>query len=165
MRDLLEPLLPIILVTLGVTATAVWVFLQSGAQPVIKFILVPATIVGALFVPLLVHDMLGFSVKRDLPSQVTVMAHKVVVVANRKQRIEVWGLTKAESRLYNLPYSEKLEQALEEAAEARKGGKSASLRKGNKQGDHRNGTGEDGPEDLYEVQLVQPNGITDKVDE
>jgi hypothetical protein len=162
MRELLEPLLPIILVTLGVTATAVWVFLQSGARPVIKFILVPSTIAGALFVPLLVHGLLGFSVKAELPKDVTVMAHKVVVVANRKERIEIWGLTREVSRLYNVPYSKPLEEALQEAAEGRKNGMKSSLKHGKKGGEGSHDGDEGGPEDSYEVQLVQPDGFTAK---
>ncbi len=160
MRELLEPLLPIILITLGVVATAVWVFLQSKASPVIKFILVPATILGSLFVPLFVHGMLGFSVKLQLPKEVNVIAHKVVVIANRKERIEVWAATKESSRLYNLPYSKKLEEALQEAAEGRKNGKNAKLKKGTSSDAHDGEQG--GPEDNYEVQLVPPDGFTAK---
>ena len=138
-------------------------FLQSNARPVIKFILVPSTIIGALFVPLLVHSLLGFSVKRELPQDVTVMAHKVVVVANHKERIEVWGIVKDSSRLYSIPYTEKLEQALQEAAEGRKKGMRSSLKKGQKKDGRQGGGDEDGgPEDNYEVQLVQPDGFTTK---
>ena len=161
MRELLEPLLPIILITLGVTATAVWVFLQSKASPVIKFILVPATILGSLFVPLLVHGMLGFSVKRPLPEDATILAHKVIVIGNRKERVEVWGATKDSSRLYSLPYSAKLEEALQEAAEGRKTGKNAKLKKKGS-GSAAQGGEPGGPEDNYEVQLVPPDGFTAK---
>jgi hypothetical protein len=161
MRDALEPLLPLILITLGVCCTALWVFMQSNIRPSVKAMLIPGTIAGSLLAPLLMLFVLGHAVKLPLPSELTVLAHQTIIVENKKARIEVWGVPAGgnKTRLYSIPYTKQTEKALEEAAKGRKKGMRSKLKRGDKQADGQNQDNLDGG---WELKLEQPEHLKPK---
>jgi hypothetical protein len=165
MKELLEPLVPLILIAAGVCWTAVWVFLNSPMRPTVKALLIPGVLFGALAAPVLTFLLLGYSVKLPLPEEIVVLSHRTLVVENKKTRIEVWGKApdaKA-TRLYSIPYTKQMEKQLEKAEEGRKQGQESHIKKRGKRPNSAgtNAQGDESQSD-WELTLRQPENLPPK---
>lgn len=137
MKDVLQLLVPVIVILLSLAVWSLWVFIKSPARPTVKALSIPLTIAGVFVVVALMTTWLGRSVPLPLPEEVIVLAHNTVVKNGKKTNIEIWVKEKTATRLYIVLWSKELEQALGAAHDAREQGMQTRLKK-NKKTDRRN---------------------------
>jgi hypothetical protein len=168
MKDLLELLIPVIVILLSCAAWALFIFIRSNAATTVKVIAVPVIITGSFVVVFLLTQWLGRSVPLPLPDEINVIAHQTLVKNSKKTSIEIWVKEKDNTRLYIIPYSKPMEGALNEAEKGRQQGFESRLKKKKKeqkQDDAGMGGGAKVPQQAqsqYELKLIQPSDIIPK---
>lgn len=150
MKDLLNTLLPVLLLMAGTFATVAFVFIRSNARVVAKFLLVPAAFAAAAAVPVFLIGLLGHSVPLPLPDKVVVLAHRTIIKDNKKDKIEIWIAEKDGTRLHITPWSKPLEKQLEEIANGRERGLRGQLSRVPK------GNPNDSDESDFALELLTP---------
>ncbi len=148
MNPLLQLYSPIIVLLTLLVSFSTYVFIQAPRKYLLKWLLIPTSLVVGVFAVFLFSMSAGYAMPTTLPDQFTLLGSHVVVSGKKKDAIEVWGLTD-KSRLYRIPYSKQMEQALREAKEKGKGGGRVDLKK--------QGTEKGENEDQYESNLVLPS--------
>jgi hypothetical protein len=98
-----------------------WVFLHSDRSYLLRWAMIPVSLVVAVASARVYDAGLGYAVAAELPAKFVYLGHHVVVERARKTGIEVWGRS-ARTRLYRIPYSRPMEQALDRARDQAKGG-------------------------------------------
>lgn len=132
MNKLLHPLLPLIVLMLLVTASALWVFIKSPTAPLFKFILIPMVLVLTIAVPITFVTLMGYAIWLEPPEKFQVISYSVIVEGGKKQAIELWVREKDKpSRLYVVKYGKELEKQLDEIKRGQREGMAGYLtRKG-----------------------------------
>jgi hypothetical protein len=165
MRDLLNTLVPILLLMAGIFATTtVFVFLRSDARPTVKFMLVPASLLAAVLVPMLFVLLMGYSVPLPPPDSFVLIGHKTIIVENKKKFIELWTYERGTNatRLYQTPWSKELEELLNEAAKGKSQGLEAHLKRRGKK-DKKQGDGsENNDRSPFTMELLAPSDLSPK---
>ncbi len=126
MFQLLLPLLVALLVSL---AFAAYVFIRAPAPYHLRLAMIVAAFAAAAGCVPLLENILGWAYPRALPDRFVLLGSRVLIDGGEKIGIEVWT-GGPHSRLLLVPYSRKLEKALEEAKRKGQGGGSTSMRRG-----------------------------------
>lgn len=147
-------LLPIIAFIALVSAYAAWLVIHAPARYWIKWLLIPATLSMWFAVWPLASTILGFAYAHRLPAKFTLLSYVVVVEDGRKTAIEVWAAGER-SRLYSVPYTKPMADAL--ATAAKKGGAGGRVVMERKKRNGQGGGQVDADEDNYESNLVLPS--------
>lgn len=98
-----------------------WVFIHADRSYLLRWALIPVSLVVAVASAKIYDARLGYAVAADLPPRFVYLGHQVVLERKHKAGIEVWAQA-ARTRLYRIPYSKPMEQALERAREQSKSG-------------------------------------------
>lgn len=151
-------LLPFILLSAVLLAVSAWVLMKAKISWIWKLFAVALAFVVSVIIPVVASSNLGVAFPvQALPERTVVLAHKTIVSAGKKIKIEVWVSQKpASTRLLSVPYSKQLEEILKEAEKARAQGIQTEVfrtKKGDQQADKSFGQPEFGldfkrPEDL-----------------
>ena len=105
-----------------------WVFIHSNRSYLLRWALIPVSVIVAVLSANLYNVRLGYAVAGELPPKFLYLGHKVIVEKAHKTGIEVWAQTSS-SRLYRIPYSKPVEEAMDQAREQAKGGQPVVMRK------------------------------------
>jgi hypothetical protein len=105
-----------------------WVFIHSNRSYLLRWAIIPVSVIVAVLSARLYDVRLGYAVPADLPPKFMYLGHRVIVEKKRKTGIEVWVQT-ASTRLYRIPYSKPVEEAMDKAREQAKGGQPVLMRK------------------------------------
>jgi hypothetical protein len=167
MKQLLELLIPVIIILLSLAAWSLFFFIRSPARPTTKAAAIPIVIAGVFVIAMMMTLWLGKSVPLPLPEEMNVLAHHTIVKNGKKSDIEIWTKEGSGTRLYTTPYFKPLEDALKEAEKGREQGLQSKLkRRGKGKGDGKGNQGtnkpQTGPLSPYEVELLAPNDINPK---
>lgn len=127
MKETLLVVLPIIVFLVCLVSISLWVILKSETLTALKVLLVPAVISLAIFAGVSVISLLGHAVPERPSERVAVLAHRAVVENGVKKKLELWVISNGTSRLHVLPYTKKLEEALEKGQQARRQGYQSEL--------------------------------------
>lgn len=151
----LNTLWPLAIILVMWSALTVYVFIKAPTKYYLRFTLIPGMLFGSILMIMSLVNSLGFSVALSLPDEFEFLAFKVVLDKEyKKSAIEVWVADK-KTRLYVIPYTEKTEKALKEAAGKKKQGNSVIVRKGTST---KEGSGAGGMmEDDYESNIILPH--------
>ena len=114
-------LLPLICTAAVLSVLVAWVFLRTPIHYWLKVVLLPAILLLWLVLIGSGNAVLGYAYPGRLPDKFTLIAYNVVITGQHKQAIEVW-VDGSTTRLYVVPYSKPLEQALEQGMRKGKGG-------------------------------------------
>jgi hypothetical protein len=149
---------------LGIFCTTTFVFLKSPARTITKFLLVPIAFAASAVVPLFFVLAMGYSVTIPMPEKFYLIAHKTLVVENKKAFIELWIRDEVGTRLYKISYSKEMEQQLERAAKGREQGLEGKFsfkkdRKESKPGSNNGSRGEWSLELLEPAQIMPKDGV------
>jgi len=98
-----------------------WVFIHSDRSYLLRWAMIPLSLAVAAASAKVYDSRLGYAVAAELPKHFVYLGHQVVVEEKHKTGIEVWAQV-TENRLYRIPYSKPMEEALEHAREQAKGG-------------------------------------------
>jgi hypothetical protein len=142
-----------------------WVFIHSNRSYLLRWALIPASLVVAIASSRVYDARLGYAVAAELPPNFVYLGHKVVLERAHKAGIEVWAQA-ADSRLYRIPYSKPMEQALEHAHDQARSGLPVVMhkRKG-KSGEGQSGRGgrlAESTDALYDSNVVLPSDLDPK---
>lgn len=131
MNEIINYLLPVLIMSAGLLSTSVWILLKSGMATGWKLLMVPAALSIAVAMPLSISHLFGRALPTaSPPERVLVLAHRTIITDGKKTRIEIWTAEpKKPTRLLSIPYSQPLEKQLEEAAAARQLGFQTELRR------------------------------------
>jgi hypothetical protein len=105
-----------------------WVFMHSNRSYLLRWALIPASVIVAVVSAQLYNVRLGYAVPTELPPKFLYLGHNVVIEKARKTGIEVWAQT-VNTRLYRIPYSKPVEEAMNQAREQAKGGQPVLMHK------------------------------------
>lgn len=156
MKDLAFSLAPIIGVQLAALVVAVFVHIQSPGRSIVKVLVVPLAIIGAIAVPMLFTTLMGYAVSWPLPDSFAFIAYQPVVKGGRKIELEIWLRQDGTTRLLRAPYSKEMEQMLADAAKGAKGGRQARItRRGGMPGQDTSKA----PMGEYELRFESPTDI------
>lgn len=160
MKEILSQLAPVIMIVLAIVVAALWAIIKSPTRPLIKALAIPATLVATIVVCTLFAGWLGRSVPLPLPDPANVLAHRIIVQDHKKTKIEIW-VKQNPTRLYVVPWTKQLEDALGGAADARDQGFETILRLKKKQGAP---GGQQRPQgaDEYETEKAMPQELMPK---
>ena len=98
-----------------------WVFIHSNRSYLMRWAMIPLSLAVAVASAKVYDARLGYAVAAELPKRFVYLGHQVVVEEKHKTGIEVWAQV-SENRVYRIPYSKPMEEALEHAREQAKGG-------------------------------------------
>lgn len=104
-----------------VAAFGSWVFIHSNRSYLLRWALIPLSLVVAVASARVYDARLGYAVPAELPQKFVYLGHQVLIEDKHKTGIEVWAQVSG-NRLYRIPYSKPMEQALDHAREQAKGG-------------------------------------------
>jgi hypothetical protein len=151
-----EMMLPLIVSLTMFTAFATYVFIRAPGRYYLKLVLIPGSMVMWVLGIWLFAFSLGHAYPHRLPDDFTYIAHHVVV-HGKKVGIEVWVKT-TDTRLFVIPYSKRMEEVLDGARQAGKGGGRVELRKSRRASNARDGTGvrEADDDDAFDSNLKLP---------
>ncbi len=147
-----------------IAAFGSWVFIHSHRSYLLRWALIPVSLLVAVASAKVYDARLGYAVAMQLPPEFVYLGHQVVVEQKHKAGIEVWTQS-ARTRLYRIPYSKPMEQALERAHEQAKSGLPVVMRRqsqsppGSSAG---SGTLADNGGPLYESNVVLPSDLNPK---
>lgn len=159
--DQIVAVAPLTVALLGMAAFGTWTFIHARRSNYkLRWALVPVSLVAALFSAQIYDARLGYAVPEGLPAKFVYLAHHVMVRGGHKVGIEVWAQTNR-TRLYEIPYSKSMEDALEQGKAAGKKGGMVVMRKPGKPSDKK-GEGEE--QDPYESNLALPSDIDPKTE-
>jgi hypothetical protein len=141
-----------------------WVFMHSNRSYLLRWVLIPVSLVVAVASAKVYDARLGYAVPAELPPNFVYLGHKVVLDRAHKTGIEVWAQA-ADSRLYRIPYSRPMEKALQHARDQAKSGLPVVMHKlkgkpGGRPG--RAGVLADSRDPLYESNVVLPSDLDPK---
>lgn len=141
-----------------------WVFIHSNKSYLLRWAVIPISLVVAVASAKVYDARLGYAIAAQLPPKFVYLGHQVVVERMHKAGIEVWTQA-ARTRLYRIPYSRPMEQALERAHEQAKSGLPVVMQRREKQ-DGTSGQGQrrlaDSGGALYESNVVLPSDLDPK---
>lgn len=158
--DLMYLTLPLWLLEMMVLAFSVYVFLQVPQKYRLKLIMIPLAFLVSLASIFVFDAMLGYAYPSQLPEKFVLMGYNVIMKDNKKHSIEVWTRKKS-TRLYVVPYSKPLEEALKEAGKKAQGGNPVEMNKKKKEaGKEKGGQQED--EYQYESNIRLPHEMVQK---
>jgi len=154
---------PLVLGLILIAAFGSWVFIHSNRSYLLRWTLVPVSLVVAVLTARLYDAGLGYAVAADLPGEFVYLGHQVVVEKKRKAGIEIWAQN-GDTRLYRIAYSKPAEEAMDKAREQAKGGQPVVMRKraaapGSSGSSERTESGTDQP---YESNVLLPSDINPK---
>lgn len=112
---------PLALGLLLVAGFGSWVFMHSNRSYLLRWAIIPVSLVVAVASAKVYDARLGYAVAASLPPKFVYLGHQVVVERMHKAGIEVWAQA-ARTRLYRIPYSKPMEEALDRAREQAKSG-------------------------------------------
>ncbi|HXS54174.1 MAG TPA: hypothetical protein VN782_16675 [Usitatibacter sp.] len=106
---------------LAIAAFGSWVFIHSDRSYLLRWAMIPLSLLVAVASAAVYDAGLGYAVAAKLPPRFVYLGHQVVVEQQHKAGIEVWAQA-ARTRLYRIPYSKPMEEALNRAHEQAKSG-------------------------------------------
>lgn len=139
-----------------------WVFIHSNRSYLLRWALIPLSLAVAVASAKVYDARLGYAVAAELPKRFVYLGHQVVVEEKHKTGIEVWAQV-TENRVYRIPYSKPMEEALDRAREQAKGGLPVVMNKrggGNKSG--KSGVLADAGTMPYDSNIVLPSELEPK---
>jgi hypothetical protein len=154
---------PLALGLILIAGFGTWVFIHSNRSYLLRWVLIPVSLVVAVLSARIYDAGLGYAVAAELPHKFLYLGHQVVVEKKRKAGIDVWAQT-GSTRLYRIPYSKPAEQAMDQAREQAKSGQPVVMQKRPAEA---SSTGE-GPmmeaesEQPYESNVVLPSDLDPK---
>ena len=154
---------PLALCLILIAEFGAWVFIHSNRSYLLRWALIPISLVVAVLSSWIYDAGLGYAVAAELPDKFVYLGHQVVVEKKHKAGIDVWAQT-ANTRLYRIPYSKPAEQAMDQAREQAKGGQPVVMQK---RAAEASSTGE-GPmieaqsEQRYESNVALPSDLNPK---
>jgi hypothetical protein len=98
-----------------------WVFIHSNRSYLLRWAIIPLSLLVAVASAQVYDARLGYAVAKELPKRFVYLGHQVVVEEKHKTGIEVWAQV-TENRVYRIPYSKPMEEALDHAREQAKAG-------------------------------------------
>lgn len=105
-----------------------WVFIHSNRSYLLRWAIIPLSLAVAMASAKVYDARLGYAVAAELPKRFVYLGHQVVVEERHKTGIEVWAQV-TENRVYRIPYTKPMEEALERAREQAKGGLPVVMKK------------------------------------
>lgn len=140
-----------------------WVFIHSNRSYYLRWAVIPLSLIVAVASAKIYEARLGYSVAKELPPKFVYLGHQVLVERNHKAGIEVWA-REVRTRLYRIPYSKPMEEALEQAQEESKSGLPVLMhriaeRKVPERGEPRPNAA---TQQLYESNIVLPSDMSPK---
>jgi hypothetical protein len=111
-----------------VAAFGSWVFIHSSRSYLLRWAIIPLSLAVAVASAKMYDARLGYAVAHELPPRFVYLGHQVVIEEMRKTGIEVWA-QESGTRLYRIPYSKPMEQALDHARDQAKGGLPVMMQK------------------------------------
>ena len=139
-----------------------WVFIHSDRSYLLRWAIIPLSLAVAVASAKVYDARLGYAVAAELPKRFVYLGHQVVVEEKHKTGIEVWAQV-TENRVYRIPYSKPMEEALERAREQAKGGLPVVMNKragGNRSG--KDGALADAGTMPYDSNVVLPSDLNPK---
>ncbi len=122
----LELLWPLVLTLFTLAAFALYVFVHNDRLYRLKLVLIPAVLLATLFSFSWFGARLGYAYPAGLPPAFEYVAHKLILVENRKAWLDVMVVSRKplerDARLHRMPWSKPLEDALKKARQMQKGG-------------------------------------------
>lgn len=104
-----------------IAAFGSWVFIHSDRSYLLRWAMIPLSLAVAVASAEVYDSGLGYAVAAQLPAKFVYLGHQVVLEKQRKAGIEVWARA-ARTRLYRIPYTKPMEEALNRAREQSKSG-------------------------------------------
>lgn len=142
-----------------------WVFIHSNKSYLLRWAMIPLSLAVAVASARMYDAGLGYAVAAELPPKFVYLGHQVVIERMHKAGIEVWTQA-ARTRLYRIPYSKPMEQALERARQQAKSGMPVVMqrRRERQEGDSAAGQRRlaDSGGALYESNVVLPSELNPK---
>ena len=117
----IELLWPLVVALLAFVCFALDVFVHTDRFYRLKLLLIPAVLATAAFSFTWFGQQLGYAYPEGLPRASEYVAHRVILVDNRKAWVDILVVssqpleTVGDARLHRLPWSQKLEDALKHA--------------------------------------------------
>lgn len=166
---IIDPHWPLVLGLLVIAGFGSWVFIHSNRSYLLRWVLIPLSLVVAVGSARVYDAGLGYAVAVDLPPKFVYLGHQVVVEQKHKAGIEVWAQA-ARTRLYRIPYSKPMEKALERAHDQAKSGLPVIMQRvkgkagqGNAgQGRPGEGRRADSSDEVYDSNVVLPSDLDPK---
>lgn len=155
MTDVFFLLAPIILILLAWSALASFVFIRSPARYLMRWMLIPGSLLAAVVFGYFCSLSLGYAVPLEPPAEFDFLGYNVVVRDNQKVAIEIW-VDGWRTRLYRIPYSKQAEEAMKEAAKKGQGGGVVHMER-DEQGE---GSSQAPP---YQSNILTPSDLSPKV--
>lgn len=161
--QLIQQLIPVVLLVTLITGSSMYVYLQVPRHYYLKLVLIPVSLVCGVLVVGIVAFSLGYAYPSKLPEQFVYLGHHVLIDHGKKQGIEVW-VGGSRTRLYVIPWSKPMEEALDKAGSKGKAGGKVTMKYGQQNGKGGNKGNEDDtwestlslPSDAPKDQQVQP---------
>jgi hypothetical protein len=139
-----------------------WVFIHSNRSYLLRWAVIPLSLVVAVASAKMYDARLGYAVAQQLPEKFVYLGHQVVVEQKHKAGIEVW-VRVAETRLYRIPYTRPMEEALDHAREQSKAGLPVVMRKSAHPSDKKGVRAlADSGAQVYESNVVLPSDLNPK---
>lgn len=139
-----------------------WVFIHSNRSYLLRWAIIPLSLAVAVASTAVYDARLGYAVAAELPRRFVYLGHQVVVQEKHKAGIEVWAQV-TQNRVYRIPYSKPMEEALERAREQAKGGLPVVMsRRTGKNEPGKDGTLADAGVMPYESNIVLPSELNPK---
>jgi hypothetical protein len=131
----IELLWPVVVALLAFVGFALYVFIHTDRLYRLKLLLIPGVLAMAAFSFTWFGHRLGYAYPEGLPRSFEYVAHRVILVENRKAWVDVLVVSRQplerDARLHRLPWSKKLEDALKQAHQMQKGGGRVEMGRGN----------------------------------
>jgi hypothetical protein len=124
-REQLWMLAPALSILVLLVVFMLYVHFSTARHYRIKLLLAPALLVASMSAAPYVGNKLGYGWPSALPLSFEYMAHRVLIVASEKRWIDVLVISRkpfrTDPRLHRLPWSQKLEDALDRAQTMKEG--------------------------------------------
>ena len=147
-------LLPLVIAVTLLTGFAAWVYLQAPGRYWVKTLLIPLSMLVWFAIVGLANTLLGYAYPAQLPDRFVLLSYNIVVENNTKVAIEVWT-DGHHSRLYSVPYTKPLDDALASASRKGKDGGRVEMKRTARNG--HGGGAVKADEDTYESSLRLPS--------
>jgi hypothetical protein len=125
---------PLVATVLILSAFALYVFAHSERLYRLKLALIPAVLAAAVASFMWFGSRLGYAFPAGLPQSFEYIAHKVILVDNRKAWLDVLVVSRKplerDARLHRMPWTKELEDALKGAQEIKKQGGQVDMEQG-----------------------------------
>jgi len=95
-----------------------FLLIKSSLKGYFKFIGIPVVIVASLFAFKICSSFLGYAYPAHLPDHFMFLGYQVVTTIKGEKSIELWLRSDvSKTRLYKIPYSQQMEDKLQDASE------------------------------------------------